>query len=171
MYTSVCVLCLSLSECSRVFACRASAWWNRSSWTTWWSRWTAQKTNVSQRDGDHRNHLGSSNTLENVQAEQQHKFSWLELMESSLLMNADDLQRCNWLYTMEKKHPLKPCTFLYWQRKYFLLGSINSLTRSNIKLQTLWKRLFALCVSGQELHLSAVRIHQRNLRTPSETSQ
>lgn len=31
---------------------RESAWWSRSSWTTWWSRWTEQKTNVSQRDGD-----------------------------------------------------------------------------------------------------------------------
>ncbi len=27
--------------------CRALAWWSRSSWTTWWLRWTAQKTNVS----------------------------------------------------------------------------------------------------------------------------
>lgn len=28
---------------------RASAWWSRSSWTTWWSRWTEQKTNVSPK--------------------------------------------------------------------------------------------------------------------------
>lgn len=42
-----CVRYYSVCFCSRVFVCRASAWWNRSSWTTWWSRWMAQKTNVS----------------------------------------------------------------------------------------------------------------------------